>query len=687
MKPAAILPSPSPTRSDAAPLWRRRAGVWLWLAIGLATFAVYLPALRGGLIMDDDVHLTKAALRSWHGLWLIWTNFHSTGHYFPILHSAFWLEHRLWGDAVVGYHLVNLAQHTLAACLVVLIARKLSLPGAWLAGFVFALHPVCVESVAWMSEQKNTLSAVFYLSAALVYLQFDESRDRKHYFWAAALFLCAVFSKTVTVTLPAALLVVLWWKRGHINLRRDVRPLAPWLVAGLAAGMFTTWVEHTYMGAHGREFALSFAQRLLLAGRLPVFYAGKLLRPVNLIFTYPQWAINAADWHQWLYPLGIVALVCALLLPAIKKPTTHQPSPTTRGPLSATLFFIGTLFPVLGFLNVSSFRYSWAADHYQYLASLGLIVPFCAIMWRPEGRGALWLRALCPALLLVLAVLTFHQCAEYCNAETLYRTTIARNPGSWVAYNNLGVALADAGRVNEAIEQYQTAIQIKPDYAKPHNNLATIYSRWPGHLGEAIAESQAAISIAPDDANAHVNLASYLAKTGKLQEAVAESQAAIRIDADLAEAHNNLGLELSNVPGRLPDAVHELETAVRLEPENAQFHDNLAEALLRIPGRNLEAIAEVQASIELVPSDPQAHDFLGRALSQISGRLPDALAEFETALRIAPAYAQAHNDLGVVLLYIPSRRGEAIAQFRAALTINPNDPLAQNNLQRALSQP
>src|SRR5580704_8321403 len=178
-----------------------------WSGIFLAVLLAYWPALRGGLLWDDTGHITAPRLRSLYGLWRIWFDLRSTQQYYPLLHSAFWIEHRLWGDAVLGYHLVNLAQHALAACLVVLIVRRLEIPGAWLAGLVFALHPVSVESVAWISEQKSTLSAVFYLSSAFIYLGFDRTRRRSSYWWAFGLFVLALLTKTVTASLPAALLV------------------------------------------------------------------------------------------------------------------------------------------------------------------------------------------------------------------------------------------------------------------------------------------------------------------------------------------------------------------------------------------------------------------------------------------------------------------------------------------------
>jgi tetratricopeptide (TPR) repeat protein len=501
-------------------------------------------------------------------------------------------------------------------------------------------------------------------------LGFDRTRRRSHYLWAFALFICALLSKTVTATLPAALLVVLWWKRGRLDVRRDVRPLLPWFALGITAGLFTAWVERTYINARGADFAITPIQRLLIAGRVPWLYAVKLFWPVNLIFTYPRWHIDPGVWWQWLFPVGVLAALAI----AVRR----------RAWLAALLFFIGTLFPALGFVNVYPFRFSWVADHFQYLACLGIIVSVCAAI-----GGAKAPRGIKPApqvLVLILGILTFRQAAMYGDTETLYRETIARNSQSWMAHNNLGVALAKMDRLPEAIDEYQAALRIKPDYPEPHNNLATIYSRQ-DRLPEAIAEVQEALRIKPDYPEAQVNLASFLARIpGRLPDAIAEYRAVLRVKPTHAEAHNNLGLALSDMPGRLPDAIAELEAAVRLEPDNAQMHDNLAGALARMPGRLPDAIAEVRTALQLTPDDPQAHDFLGRSLSQLPSRLPDAIAEFETALRIAPDFAQAHNDLGVVLLYVPNRRADAIAEFRAALAINPNDPRAQSNLQRAISQ-
>ena len=487
------LPKPPPEPRIWQRPWIARLGrVGAWVSLFLATLLVYLPALRGTLLWDDNAHITKLELRSFHGLWRIWFDLGATQQYYPLLHSVFWMEHRLWGDAVLGYHLTNITLHALAACLVVVLARRLALPGAWLAGFVFALHPVCVEAVAWISEQKSTLSGVFYLLAALTYLGFEQTRRRSQYWLALGLFVLALLSKTVTATLPAALLVVFWWQRGRLDRRHDVLPLLPWFALGASAGLFTAWVEMTVIGAGGADFSLSLIQRVLLAARVIWFYAGNLVWPANLIFSYPQWAVDPGVWWQHLFVVGVLAVEIGLALVARRR----------RGPLAAFLIFAGTLFPVLGFFNVYPFRYSYVADHFQYLAALGIIAPVASGLTIAARRislgkaGAVAFPALLP---LILGVLTWRQSAMYRDAETLYRETLARNPASWMAHNNLGEALSHTpGRLSDAIVEYQAALRIDAAYPEAHNNLGNALSQVPGRLTDAVAEYEAALRIRPD---------------------------------------------------------------------------------------------------------------------------------------------------------------------------------------------
>ena len=613
----------------------------MWALIFCATLAAYIPALSGTPLWDDNYHLTRVDLRSLHGLWRIWFELGATQQYYPLLHSAFWLEHRIWGDAMLGYHLTNVLLHAMSACLVVMIVRRLKLPGAWLAGFLFALHPVCVEAVAWVSEQKSTLSGVFYLAAALTYLHFDKTRRKPHYFLALGLFLLALMSKTVTATLPAALLVIFWWQRSRIEWKRDVLPLVPFFVVGASAGLFTAWVERTpsLIGAQGAEYALTMPQRFLLAGRVPWFYAWKVLWPADLMFIYPRWKIDPGEWWQYLFPLGLVALAVALGWLARKN----------RAPLAGFLFFTGTLFPVLGFLNVYPFRYSYVADHFQYLAALGIFVPAASwlVVWAgrisPGKMGAIALPAV---LLAALGLATWQQTGMYRDYETLFRETLARNPGSALVHNNLGVKL-----------------MLKPEGER-----------------EALAEFREAVRLKPDSPDYHDNLGIALAATpDRMQDAIAEYRTALRIDPHFQAAHLNLGLALMSVSGRVPEAIAEYQKAIaenekmlQGEPKLWEAHLNLGLAYSQIPGRQSDAIDEYRSALRIKPDSALAHFKLGNVL-QTLGRLPEAIAEYQASLSIDPGVAEVHYELAYALAQIPGRVAEAIAECQKMLLISPND--------------
>jgi tetratricopeptide (TPR) repeat protein len=590
------------------------------------------------------------------------------------------MEHRIWGDAVLGYHLTNIVLHAASACLVVMIVRRLSLPGAWLAGLVFALHPVCAESVAWISEQKSTLSGFFYLCAVLAYLRFDQSRRASRYFLALGLFALALLSKTVTATLPAVLLVVFWWQRGRVEWKRDLRPLLPWFALGASAGLFTAWVERTFIGAQGADFTLTLVQRCLLAGRAIWFYAGKLVWPRNLTFLYARWKIDPGQWWQYLFPAGVVALAIGLWLVARRH----------RGPLAGFLIFAGTLFPVLGFLNVYPFRYSYVADHFQYLASLGIIVPAASALAAAAGRispGKIGRIAFPAALLAVLGVLTWGQSGTYRDAETLYRQTLVRDPDSWMAHSNLGnILLEIPGRRAEAMAHFEAALRIKPDYWEAHLSLGNALLQIPGRLADAIAEYEIAVRIEPGSERVHSNLGNALLEAGRLQEAIAQLETALRIKPGYADAHVNLGNVLRQIPGGLPQAIAEYQAALRTDPDLPEAHNNLGGALALMPGELPAAIAQFEAAIRISPDHLGAHINLGNALSQMPGRLPDAVAEYQAALRINPDLAQAHYHLGNALSQIPSRLPDAVAEYQAALRIEPGDADAHYQLGSALLQ-
>ncbi len=596
----------APPSETATPKSIDLRSIGLGALIVCATFFAYLPALSGVFIWNDIDYVTAPALRSVHGLVRIWTEPGATQQYYPLLHSAFWVQHRLFGDNPLGYHVVNVLLHAASAVLFALVLRRLLAEcGAtadgigWLAGLLFALHPVHVESVAWITEQKNTLSLLFCLAAALVYLRFDETRRPRTYLAALALFVLSILCKTVTATLPAALLVAFWWKRGRLGWRRDFLPLLPWLVLGAGGGLFSGWVEKAYVGAQGSDFNLPFIARPIVAGRAVWFYVGKLVWPNGLNFIYPRWTVDPAVWWQWLFPLSVLAVVAVLWI------LRHR----TRGPLAAFLIFVGSLFPALSFVNLYGERYSWVWDHWQYLADLSLLALCAAGLatgWRLVAPG---LRSvglgLFAALAMLLGALTWSHCEMFHDNQTLYLETLARNPGSWMAHNNLGLAWSKIpGRLDDAVAQYQEALRLKPDIAETHTNLGKAWSETPGRMNDAIAEYQEALRLDADYADAHFYLANALVQTGQIPEAIHHYEEALRVQPDLAEASNNLGMTLCRM-GRTEEGMKRIEAAIRMQPNYAQAHFARGAALLQ-EGRKDEALAEYERVLELRPGDPSA---------------------------------------------------------------------------------
>jgi protein O-mannosyl-transferase len=677
------LPRQAERRDNSAAVDVHRLDAWLRpsalkncvfaIALGAAVFLAYLPAWHGGLIWDDDAHVTRPELQSSDGLYRIWFDLRATQQYYPLLHSAFWLEHKLWGDATLGYHLVNLALHVLAALLAACLLRRLAVPGAWLAAAIFALHPVQVESVAWISELKNTLSAVFYLGAAITYLRFDQTRKLTLYLPAIGLFTLGLLSKTVVATLPAALLVVFWWQRGRLQWRRDVGPLLPFFALGVAAGLFTAWVERALIGAQGADFDLSLGQRCLICGRAIWFYLGKFFWPADLIFVYPHWQISVTAWQQYLYP------VAALLLLAVLWRRRRR----TRAPLAAALIFVGTLFPVLGFCNVYPFIFSFVADHFQYLASLALATLFSAgtalLLTRLKHQGRALGQCGFMALVAVLAVLSWRQSRMYANIEALYRSTLQSNPDCWMAHNNLGNVLIARGQVDEAIEHYRKALAIKPNYVEAHDNLAVALAGR-GQVDEAIEHYLKALEIKPDAAEAHNNLANALAGCGRSDEAIVHYLRALEIKPGFAEAHNNLGLALAK-RGRTDEAIGHYRRAVEIRPDFADAHNNLGVALISA-GPSDEAIDRYRNALQIKPDYAEAHFNLANALAT-RRQTDEAMVHYQKALEHRPTYAEAHNNFAVALAG-RGRGHEAIVHYLKAVAIKPDYVEAHNNLASAL---
>ena len=581
--------------------WSKRD--WSFCLIpAVVTVLAYQPAWHGGVLWDDEPHIGGPELRTLDGLRRIWFVPRTTQQYYPLLHTSFWLQQRLWGDSTTGYHIVNLLLHIGCVVLVLRILRRLRIPGAELAAIIFALHPVNVETVAWIAERKNTLSALFALAATLWYLRFDESRSRRSYALALGLFFLGLLSKAAIVTLPLALLTIFWWKRGTISWRRDVVPLIPLFFFSAASGLMTRWVEYGNIAYKAGILALSPIDRCLIAGRAFWFYLWKLLWPSNLMFVYPRWEINATVWWQYLFPLAVLGLLA--LLWSLRR--------WSRAPLAGVLVYIVLLLPSLGFANIYFFLYSFVADHWQYLACLGIITPCASGMVLLAGQLKSWQpwfeRGTIVLLAGTLFLLTWQQSRMYSNAETLYRTTIARNPACWLAYGHLVDILYQANRLAEAMNLFEEELRIKP--AEAHYSLGFALLR-KGRTSEAIDQYEKALLVNPDYADVRNNLASALVMTGRFSEAIDQCNEALRIDPGSSEAHNNLGNALAQT-GRASEAIDHYKQTLRMNPNSSDAHSNLG-AALALMGRFSEAIEELKSALRINPNNSDARNNLIKA--------------------------------------------------------------------------
>jgi Tfp pilus assembly protein PilF len=586
------------------------------LILVVATTLAYQPAWNGKPIWDDDIHITSAELSSLHGLGRIWTDPAAAPQYYPLLHTVFWIEHKLWDARPLPYHLLNIALHALTALLLWRILERLQLPGAWLAAGIFALHPVLVESVAWISELKNTLSGALCAGSALLYLKYDQQRKRSTYFIAFALFVAGVMTKTVVVTLPAVLLVIFWWKRGTWSWKRDFAPLIPFFLVGLVAGLVTVWAEGKFSVEHGETFDFSVFERFLVAGRLFWFYLGELLWPRDLTLIYPTWNISQAVWWQYLFL--VAALILFWRLWTIRK--------RSRGPFAAAICFLLMLFPVLGFFNLSYFMSAvggdhhtaiFRADHFQYLATIAIIAPISSgVTWfatriKADPRPVVYAGS--AALLLLLASLTWAQSAIYRDAETCFRAVIAKNPNSATARSNLGSALLNKGSVDEAIVQLKRSVEIDPGYQFGHYNLAAALVQ-KGEPDEAIPHLRTVLKVNPNHSKAYYTLGNALSKKGQADEAIASYKRALHLQPDFPDAHTNLA-NLLLEKGEIDQALMHYRAALQLQPKSPGAHYNLAVGLVR-KGDSDSAIAELRIALEIDPAYPDAESLVRDLLAR-----------------------------------------------------------------------
>ena len=587
-----------------------RPGALAALALGLLVIGCYFPAFFAGFVWDDEAFTEAAAVREVSGLWRIWSSpraIENEGHYWPLVYTTFWLEHKLWGLAPAGYHAVNVALHLANTLLLWRLAERLAVPGAWLLAAVFAVHPLHVESVAWVIERKDLLSGLFYLAAFLVWVRFTEEspdtggsadaalretrrpsvRDRlsgrprlpgrrhlprRRYFLALALYVCAMLSKSIAVTLPAALLIVQWWKRGRVT-GADLLRVAPFFAAGLAIAI----VDVSFYSAR-EPVSLGFSpvERLLIAARALWFYAGKLLWPAELVVIYPHWEVSVTDPLAWACVAAGMALAAALWF------LRHR---IGRGPLAGVLLFAVTLSPVLGFVDYGYMQFSFVADRYQYLAGIGLTAVLVGAAAHGAGRlPEVWRKGaagIAAVALAVLGALTWRQAEIYRDEVTFFTWIVSHNPAARGAQGNLGTALLEAQRPEEALAAIRIAMKQDPDDVKPHANAGAALVRM-RRLEEAEEQLRRALELDPHHTIALQNLAESLRKQGRLEEALEYYRAAMETDAENPMPHAGMGDALLRL-GRYEESLRSFDRALALEPglESVRALREQALAILR----------------------------------------------------------------------------------------------------------
>jgi tetratricopeptide (TPR) repeat protein len=636
----AALSGTSEQHQPRSPLGQRD---WLWGLFLIAfVFLAYAQVFNAGFIWDDESHLTRnPSVVGPLGLKEVWTSTRAV--YYPLVLTTFWALHKFVGLSPAPYHILNVLMHAGSAVLLWRVLRQLDVRGAWLGAALWAVHPVMVQSVAWVTELKNTQSCLFYLLSIFCFLKVEASRTGERlrwwrFGWALLFFVLATASKPSTVMLPAVLALCIWWRRDRIQWR-DLAALFPFVLISALASIWTVWEQKFHSGAIGPEWALSWPERLIIAGRAISFYLGKLVWPHPLIFIYPRWEINSSQLTAYLPLLAMLVGLFALWIIRGK---------SSRSVFFAAAYFVISLFPVLGFFSVYFFRYSFVSDHFQYLASMGPLAlagagitqGVAAIKWESFFRATV-----CGILPLLLGFLTWRQSANYHDLVTLYTATLAKNPGCWMAHYNLGIALHDQGETDQAITHYRQAIALRSNYAEAHYNLGRLLAE-KGELSDAVTHYEKALAINPADAEAHNNLGATLFQSGRVDDAITHYQKALEIQPGYADASCNLANALLS-QGDMDGAIGYYLAGLALSPNQADAQYNLATALLR-KGRTDEAIVHYEKTLELRPEIADVHANLGSALLA-KGRVQEAIAQYRNALGIAPENVAAQSNLAWLL--------------------------------------
>jgi tetratricopeptide (TPR) repeat protein len=659
----------SPAKVEApahAPSLHRSSDVWIGLALVAAVFALYARVWTFDFVNFDDPDYVRTSGRGL--LWALTSG--EAANWFPVTRLSHLLDGLLFGMRSAGPHLVNVLWHTAATLFLFRVLRRATRrpwPSAFVA-CVFALHPLHVESVAWVAERKDVLSAFFCFLTLWAYVRYTERRNARWYACTLLAFALGLMAKPMLVTLPLLLLLLDRWPLG----RHAYREKLPFFALSAVSAIVTFTVQHS-AGAVQEIATFPLGFRLQNALVTYVIYAVKMFWAVRLAVFYPY----PAEFAAW-QVLVALALLIAISAAAWKALRTH--------PYFAVgwAWYLVTLVPVIGLVQVGA---QARADRYMYIPMTGLAIALAWAVAELVSRRPQWkpgIAALAIAGCLAMLPVAWAQVGYWQNSETLFRHALAVTDGNYLAHHNLGVALAGQGRWQEAIAEYEAALKIRPDYATARTDLGNALARAPGHAAEAIPQYRAALAAMPGSAIPHNDLGNALATAGRVPEAIAEYEIALRLKPDYAEAHNNLGKALAGLGGRNAEAMAHYHQALQLQPELAEAHANLGDALMAA-GRVPDALAEYQAALRIRPDLAEAHHSLGRALSDLPGRMPDAAAEYQAALRGRPDFPEAHYDLGLALSTM-QKPAEALAQFEEALRLRPDYAEAHNNLGVILTQ-
>ena len=571
------------------------------LALVALALLAHAPALDGGWIIDDAHYVVdNRLLDDARGLATIWREPRALKVYYPLAFTTFWVERQLCGVEPRCFHATNLLLHAAVALLAWRLLRRLGVSAAWLAAALFAVHPIHVDTVAWVAERKNVLSGLFALAALLLCLRFDERReagreDRQWLYLASlASFLLALLSKTAILGLPVVAGLLLWWRRGRVT-ARDLAPLAPMVLLGAALSVVTLVVENDVVAGGDVVPSPPLVERPFLAARATLFYLGKLAWPVGLSFDYGHWPTALAEPVNLAAALALAGGIAALWAGRRR---------WGKGPLVAILAFLCLAAPALGLVTFYFHRYSFVADHFVYLPSLPILALYAGAGARLLGRRPRrWpVVVVAAAVLAALAATTWRHALDYRDHETLGRAIVRVNPASWLAHNHLGNEALRRREFAAALDHLARADEIAPGRIETQINLALARMN-AGDLAGAEEAARRAISIRDGAAIAHLVLGDALLRASRFEEAVASYAAALERDPGLPRARSGLGLAQSRA-GRHEAAVATLASALGDDPANLAARTGLAWSLAQL-GRRDEAIAELERALALAPGDPR----------------------------------------------------------------------------------